>query len=74
MIEAFIGAIIAMYLMSKWYKKEEKSSNLYKTVLYYKQGREKGQGNMVIDIYNWTCVIPVAGAVIVVALIFKKKK
>ena len=43
-------------------------------MLYYKQGREKGQGNMVIDIYNWTCVIPVAGAVIVVALIFKKKK
>lgn len=38
-------------------------------------GREKGQGdNMVIDIYNWTCAVPVAVAVVVVVMVLKYKK
>ncbi len=29
---------------------------------------------MVVEVYNWTCAVPVAVAVIVVAFILKKKK
>lgn len=29
---------------------------------------------MVIEIYNWMCAVPVAVAVVVIAVIFKAKK